>query len=1404
MLALLCPLVGKAGSVTFMDEYNVSFLTHDNGLPHNFVDDMYMDSEGFVWVAMAGGGLSRYDGYEFVGFNPNSDVRHLKSAFVLEVAEDGFKRLWAATDGGIDVINVNTLKEDVPVDLSGKYEAISDTIVWSVTTAADGCIWLGTATGLSRIKFDADGAIADISTFNPPYGFRNKLVIKDVLGDGHVWASVDGVITDFSVDTGGHVIARQVSQCLRFPASIYVTDYEVKDGEVWISTDAGLWRYNKAENQVKSYHHDESDPNSISQDFVTSVAVTADKRLVAGSLRGLNVYNPIQDNFVRVQDRGRGKRGLGNNFINCILVDGSRIWLGTEVGGINLLTPRRLDLRFFRSHPVERSSMSSHPVNSIYQDSEGMVWIGTVEGGLSRTDAEFGSWDNFTSENSGLSYNSVSAIAEDSHGRLWIGTWGGGLDVVEKRGAKINISHHIDNAFGGRRKMNYIGAVIYDPINGCMWIGCARGLYCCDPASMELFEPFVGASETVTGCVAMAISPDGHLWVGGNSGLCEVDLRGRDNDGHFPSRFVRNRLDNPDNKNCDKIASLRFGSDGSLWIGTNGSGVYRRTVGTDGIEAFKNLSVIDGLSNNVVLSIMEDMSGRMWFGTGHGLSSRLPNGQFVNYDRSDGLLSSQFYWNAYCHLADGKMVFGTIDGIVVVGPDAVRREVKVSGVKFTNMRIDHNEMSVGREVSLHERDKSLYVGFSALDYSSGGRGSYFYRLKGFDQEWIRLASPGHGVTYTNLSAGDYLLQVKYLAPGMTFDEAAVSGLPIEVRPYFYKQWWFVILMLGLVSICVVLIHQWRVRELMRQKMLLQQAVDERTSEISRQKRMLEERAVELSEQNRRLKINNVEILSQKTRLADMARRVRELSVDRISFFTNITHEFRTPITLIIGPIERALKLSYNPQVIEQLHFAERNSKYLLSLVNQLMDFRKVESGKMEIVRSRGNFRQFVSDTVGSFRPMAADRGIDLKLLCRLSSDTFSYDEEALRKVLINLLGNAVKFTPDGGCVRVYAAIVPTAKCGPDMSLYIDVCDSGNGIDEADIERVFERFYQGNSQLKYPVAGTSGSGIGLYLCKSIVEIYGGHIWARNNAGGCGCSFRLLLPVDIDADGAASASEADLKALPAETGPDSAVASGAVDDAHSTTILVVEDNSDMRAFIRSILSDHYSVVEASNGEEALTILMNRHVDFIVSDLMMPVMDGLELSRRVKEDFAISHIPFLMLTAKTSNETKLESFRTGVDEYIQKPFDEELLLARIRNILDNKQRQNRSFGSDMDVGSLRINEESRDKKFMEQVMTVVKENYKNSYFEVGDFAEALGISRSLLNKKLQSLAGQSAGQLMRSYRMNLAREMIIQNRRTRAMNISEIAYEVGFNDSKYFTRCFTKQFGVSPSAFMSADVE
>jgi CheY-like chemotaxis protein/AraC-like DNA-binding protein len=429
-----------------------------------------------------------------------------------------------------------------------------------------------------------------------------------------------------------------------------------------------------------------------------------------------------------------------------------------------------------------------------------------------------------------------------------------------------------------------------------------------------------------------------------------------------------------------------------------------------------------------------------------------------------------------------------------------------------------------------------------------------------------------------------------------------------------------------------------------------------------------------------------------------------------------------------------------------------------------------------------------------FDAMAADRKITIRRFCHFSVKEFPYDEEALRKVLTNLLSNAIKFTPEGGRIDFFAAMIPSCDTNnTNSTLYICVSDTGGGIAEDEIDHVFERFYQGKSEIKYPITGSAGSGIGLYLCKSIIEMYKGEIFARNNHGR-GCSFRVFIPVG-DADKEPAQPVGNLLQAPAAEADngDSVVDTG-------TTVLVVDDNADMRSFIRSILAEHYTVVEAANGQEALNILLERNIDFIVSDLMMPVMDGLELSRRVKENFSISHIPFLMLTAKTTPDARLESYRIGVDEYLLKPFDEAILLARIEGILRNKRRYQNNFSLDMNVDELNIETESRDSKFVNQVMDVIKENYKNSYFEVGDFAETLGVSRSLLNKKLQSLIGQSAGQFIRNYRLNLAKEMILKNRKNRSMNISEIAYEVGFNDSKYFTRCFTKHFNITPSAMLN----
>ncbi|MGL5273789.1 MAG: hybrid sensor histidine kinase/response regulator transcription factor, partial [Phocaeicola sp.] len=693
-------------------------------------------------------------------------------------------------------------------------------------------------------------------------------------------------------------------------------------------------------------------------------------------------------------------------------------------------------------------------------------------------------------------------------------------------------------------------------------------------------------------------------------------------------------------------------------------------------------------------------------------------------------------------------------------------------------------------VELHERDKSLYLEFAALNYDDSNQSTYYYRLKGFDDNWIKAPNNRRTAAYTNLKAGTYTFELLYAPDGVhTLEDT--QRLTIKVTPYFYKTPWFLLLITFLTLLMLYRIWIWRIRSLKEQQEVLHTMVEKRTSELEEQKKQLSIQAGELYRQNELLTQQNEKITRQKSQLISMSKKVQDLTVDKLTFFTNITHEFRTPLTLIIGPIERALKLSYNPQVIEQLNFVARNSKYLLSLVNQLMDFRKVESGKMEIVRNAGNLKLFLHQLIVPFKVYAAERDITLTIHCRLPNPEMLLDEDAMQKVMTNLLSNALKFTPHGGSVDLYASTYQTEG---KPYLFIAVKDTGVGLPNDDINKIFNRFYQSNNQLVESVTGQSGTGIGLYLCKRIVQLHSGTIKARNNRVQ-GCSFCITLPIEYAAVapvlGKENKTELSIEAEEASLAQNS-----------RTTILVVEDNKDMRDYICSILRSKYALLEATQGEEALQILRTQPIDFIISDLMMPVMDGMELSRLVKADFSFSHIPFLMLTAKTSDESRLEGFQSGVDEYLLKPFDDELLLARITNILENRKRLQQKFSISMDVDSLKIDCESTDKKFLDKVMQVVKENFQNSYWEVGDLIEAMGVSKSLLNKKMQSLTGQSAGQFMRNYRLNIARELIERNAKTKGMNISEIAYEVGFNDPKYFTRCFSKQFGITPSSLLEGD--
>ncbi len=1370
------------GAKSFLSMYNVGYLTVSEGLPHNYVDDVYRDSRGFLWIGLGGGGLSRYDGSEFINFNITSADYPIVGNFAVEMAEDRFERLWVATEGGLCVLNLYTLAMEEIEDHTAALYDVMHQPVWAVTVDAEGNVWTRSGSAVYRIRFDGAGAVEEVLEYGGLPHTVGNVALCDVFGNGKIWTAINGDICELEVvPETGTIASTPVAECLKFVSDIGVFDMLLYGSEVWIATDRGLCRYNPAQNIAKMYVHNEADTMSISQNYVNTLAVSPDKRLIAGTLQGLNVYNQINDNFERIHQSYPEQPGsINNNFINKIYVDGERIWIGTEGCGLNRLSPKRLKVKDI-THNFNAAGRSMNvPVNAILAEDDGTLWVGAVEGGLHRSDTDVREFRSYSAESGHLSHNSVSALARDGKGRLWVGSWGGGVDVFEEHGSKdLRRIRHIIQTDDGSRHIGYIGALIWDPVNSLMWIGTSRGLFVYNPQDDSVREAYQGSADDVFGAVGSVIDRENHLWFGSSKGLIDIDLtaygakRARD-----AVRHIRGRLDNPDAVADERITFLFLDHEGALWIATNGSGVYKRY--SDGtFENFENINSSDGLPSDIVLGIAQDKNDNLWFSTYRGLACMEPSGSMMTYDRSGDLSTDQFYWNAAATDSAGKVLFGTTEGLMCIsgmlpGADSLREH----GLAFTHVWVDNKALLPGgdkgtepyfcpvRGLKMHESSRSVSFEFSAFDYDGKNGGVYSYRLIGFDDDWTTLA-PGRRFTgFTNLKPGKYTLQVRYVRKGQSVDEAVISELPITVTPYFYRRWWFILLAAVLVAGCAVFLYKLRLRSLEHQRKVLITTVKERTAEIEEQKRQ-----------------------------------VQQLTMNRISFFTNITHEFRTPITLILGPIERALKLSYNPQVIEQLHFAERNSKLLLTLVNQLMDFRKIESGKMEIMRSRGNLRKFLTNIIEIFRPLANDRSITLSLCDRLPRPVMSFDEEALQKVLINLLGNALKFTPEGGRITLYATLLGARCTGGDAdAIYLAVADTGTGIAPEDIDHIFDRFYQGTSPMKYPVSGSAGSGIGLYLCHSLIEIYGGRLSVRNNPGGHGCTFRVLVPLP-EGDTAA----AEIPALPA-VGQQPATqrheGEKTADTAPRATVLVVEDNDDMRAFIRSILADRFTVAEARNGEEALKVLANRDISLIISDLMMPVMDGMELSRRVKENFDISHIPFLMLTAKTGREPRLESYRTGVDAYILKPFDDELLLARIDGILRTRRKYQNRFADRMDVDSLNISDESRDKKFMDQVMKVIADNYRNSYFEIGDFAEALGVSRSLLNKKLQSLVGQSAGQLLRAFRLKTARELIVRNRRTRSMNISEIAYEVGFNDSKYFTRCFTKHFNINPSALMNEE--
>lgn len=1370
-------------------KYTFSSFNIDNGLPTNFIDDIYKDSKGFMWVATQGGGLCRFDGYEFFNFNVSSDFIRLKSNFIRKVCEDKFSRLWVASDYGLDIINLRTMLKDDFGKENSQLKHIKQTPYSTIFLDSTGNLWLLSTSSVCKIVFTVDGNIARIvETHNQ----GNFTAIGEI--NRRVIVGENGSVKYITEDKKKILISSMLSPNLALKQGLFISSFLEDKNLLWLGTSNGLYKYDQSNRQIDRYSYDSNNPNSISQDMITSLAKMPDDILVVGTLKGLNFFNTKTGNIERIC-HGNNSSLLNSDFINCLLSNGNNLWVGTEAGGINKLSQRRLAIHNY-VHDATSGSISPNPVNAILEDHLGNLWVGTVEGGLNLKMKGKTDFTHIKSGQGSITHNAVSALEEDRNGFLWIGTWGGGISRLDLNKLPQRIFSYLPP------DIDYIAVLKYDQLNHGVWIGTNRQIFFYDIQSNSIHKPLDNKlTQNILGTLGCIIDKQDKLWIGTSNGLMLIDLNTLDRKTfRCKARLLKLPEEEVNKLFFKNITGILQSKDNTVWLSSNGYGICCLQE-KDGKYHGKTFTKNDGLVNNSCISLLESDNGLIWIGTGNGISCLNPESrQFVNYSKSDGLNDVQFYWNAgYKSKVSNKIYFGSMSGLTEIDGNIKDGNKTARKVTFTKLQVLNKtvnstkeffakeDIAYAKKIELHESDKSFVIEFSAMDYNNPSAVNYSYRMLGFDDKWISAPADRRFVSYTNLGAGTYRLQVRCSNSSGEWSNE-ISELVIIVHPYFYKTYWFIGLVVLLIAGIIVQFYRWRMSELKRQKNILHRKVEERTGELAQQTVVLEKQALELKDRNNKLLEQNDKIRQQRKQLIQMSEKVQEALNDRISFFTNITHEFRTPITLIIGPIERALKLSTNPKVIEQLKFVSHNSRNLLSLVNQLMDFRKVESDSIRINPKLGNLIDFLDENLLPFESFARERNIQIRKFFHVGEALITFDNEAYRKLISNLLSNAIKYTQDYGTVALYVASWTNNK--NEKKIYICVKDNGVGIDEAELQTIFDRFYQSKQHTKYPIYGQSGTGIGLYLCRKIVELMGGEIYAKNNIRK-GASFRVILPLNENAKiETEKITTVEAFSIPTEN------ISEQVNQTEKLSVLLVEDNKEMRQYMKSVLEERYFITEAENGQQALTILKSKIIDFIISDLMMPVMDGLELSKKVKADFSISHIPFLMLTAKTGKATQIDSYQMGVDEILFKPFDEDILLARIENILKTRRNYQAQFSRNMKIEQLNMVKESSDEKFIQKLIQIIQENYKNPDYDATNFIQSIGISKTLVHNKMQTLIDQTPGNFLRSFRLNKAREMLLE--KDNELTISEIAYEVGFNDPKYFTRCFTKQYGVNPSSF------
>ena len=1351
------------------NEYQFSRLDIASGLSNNRINSIYKDANGFMWFGTYSG-LNRYDGFKFKIFKHDvGNLHSLLANYIYNTYEGPDGKMWVFTHNGISIYDATTetfINDIWPVLLH--YHVTTNQLT-SIKKDVDGNFWFLTNSQGIYCYHPATKITDFYSTSFKNGAILHSNYVMDIAEakDHAIWLIYnDGVIDE--LDTRANkILSREYG--LSKANDARAENYELMlaaDNSIWIhasSSTVGVYSYNTRDKKLEHFCK-ESATNTLNSNVIYSIVQGDDNNIWIGTDHGgINLVDIKTHKVNYLLNRADDEKSLSGNSAVLYKDNTGIIWCGSFKQGISYYHKGIFQFPLVRHYITDPTSLPYEDVNCFIEDAKGNLWIGTNGGGIifyNKTTKKYTQYKHDPADPNSLSNDVVIALFIDHENKFWIGTYFGGLERME--GGKFIHYKHQDNVPGSISDDRIYTIIEDSSLN--LWVGTfAGGLNIYNRKTQSFTHPDYPMNSDYTATIFE--DRQKNIWIGRDKGIDVIDKN---------RRSVRHYLNNPKNHNslvANDVNCIFQDKSGLFWIGTK-EGISILNTET---QRFVTVDETKGLPNNNVWSILEDKNGLIWISTANGLASiKLINGasgaysfQIHKYDEFDGLQGKEYNAYAAYKTKSGEMIFGGGHGFNIFRPESIHNNQVMPELLFTDFQLFNKSVKVGdtiagrvvltksitgtRSLTLNHDQNVFSIEFAVCDYFNPDKITYQYKLENFDKEWLTAQKESRKATYTNLDAGDYTFKVR-ASNANAPDKISIITLHIEILPPFWKTPLAYLLYMVMVIGALFYIRHRGITNLKR-KFQLKQDKQEAERKIAKER--------------------------------EEARRMHELDLMKIKFFTNVSHEFRTPLSLIISPIDNLVKNNEKPEQQQQLLMIKRNGRRLLNLVNQLLDFRKMEFKELKLSLHKGDIILFIREVCASFTDLADQNHIGYLFDSEINSLTTKFDQDKIERVLFNLLSNAFKFTSSGGHISVFLSLA-NADLGDDLQmLEIKVMDTGIGIPKEKQEKIFERFFQ--DSLPEGLLN-QGSGIGLSISREFIKMHDGDIFVESEPGNGSC-FTIRIPVGIECN----------KAMVVPLVKHHEVVKNgehALDSAKKPVVLLIEDNDDLRFYLKDNLKHTFNIIEAVNGKDGWQKTLALHPNLIVSDVSMPEMNGLELCSKIRHDERTAHIPIILLTALTEQDDQLAGTASGANDYITKPFNFEILLSKINGLLQMQQTLKKTYQKQVDIQAQDLDIVSEDQKFLKNTLNCIEKNITNPNFSVEELSRQMSLSRVSLYKRLLTLTGKTPVDCIRTIRLKRAVQLLEKSK----LSIASVAYEVGFNNPTYFSKVFKEEYGTLPSEYVN----